>query len=312
MTIELFNIWWFVYIFIAIGIFTGLFFLLRKKSEKVKKYVIGGLLIFNLALHFIKLSFHPYTTFPDIAASQIWFVNICAVSILVFPFIFFGKNKYLKDFMFYLGVLSGFLAIIMPFDTMGNKFYALDTIRFYLAHMLIIIAPLLMVTLKLHTVSYKRIWAMPLWIAVYLLFIMVQNVLQSEMGIIYFRSNDFFNPNFHNPSFVWGPNDEDGQLSELSKLFSVFTPNFMKIVPFGPYKGEPKFWPFFWLLPGAFIYFWGFPLVFNLVIPESRRELFNDVKTLVTKAKVLFKPKTKEIATSEASADVTEINDDTN
>ena len=70
----------------------------------------------------------------------------------------------------------------------------------------------------------------------------------------------------------------------------------MKIVPFGPYKGEPKFWPFFWLLPGAFIYFWGFPLVFNLVIPESRRELFRDVKTLVTNIKVLFNPKAKEVS----------------
>ena len=98
--------------------------------------------------------------------------------------------------MFYLGVISGFLALLYPTEAINKSPFALDTWRFYITHSIIIIAPLLMVSLKIHTVSYKRIWSMPLIVAAYLLFIMVQNVLQSELGIINFRNDDFFKPNF--------------------------------------------------------------------------------------------------------------------
>lgn len=302
MVIELFNFWYFLYIFLGFGLFFGLYFLLRKKSYKVKYWTIAGLLIFNLALHFIKLLFEPYTTYPEIAASQIWFVNICAVSILLFPFIFFSKNKSLKDFMFYLGVLSGFLAIIMPIDNLGREVFSLESNRFYLAHMIIIIAPLLMITLNLHKISYKRIWAMPLWISIYLLIILAQNVLQSEMGIIEPRGDDFLNITFHNPTFVWGPGDDP-----LAKLFSVFTPGFMTRVPYGPYKGQPKYWPFFWMLPAAFIYFLTIPFIFNLIIGYSRREIIGDVKMLISKVKPLFNKNAK----NEDSEEGLEIDNDT-
>lgn len=268
-----------MYIIFAIGSFVGLYFLLRKKSEKIKTIVVGAILVFNLVLHFLKLTFPPYSTNPDLAMSQIWFINICGVSILVFPIIFFSKNKTLKDFMLYLGVISGFLALVYPTEAINKDPFALDTIRFYLAHSIIIIAPLLMVSLKLHTISYRRIWAMPLIICAYLLFIMVQNVLQSELGIINLRNGDFFNPNYHNPSLVWGPTDG------VAIVFKIFTPGFMKVVPYGPYQGELKFWPFFWLVPGAFVYFWAIPFVFVLIIKNSRIELFEDIKKIIHKIK---------------------------
>ena len=81
-----------MFILLAIGAYIGLYFLLRKKSEKVKSLVIGGLLVFNLVLHFLKLTFPPYSTDPSIAMSQIWFINICGVSVLAFPFFFFSKK----------------------------------------------------------------------------------------------------------------------------------------------------------------------------------------------------------------------------
>lgn len=279
MTVQLFNWFYFMYIIFAIGSFVGLYFLLRKKSEKIKTIVVGAILVFNLVLHFLKLTFPPYSTNPDLAMSQIWFINICGVSILVFPIIFFSKNKTLKDFMLYLGVISGFLALVYPTEAINKDPFALDTIRFYLAHSIIIIAPLLMVSLKLHTISYRRIWAMPLIICAYLLFMMVQNVLQSELGIINLRNGDFFNPNYHNPSLVWGPTDG------VAIVFKIFTPGFMKVVPYGPYQGELKFWPFFWLVPGAFVYFWAIPFVFVLIIKNSRIELFEDIKKIIHKIK---------------------------
>lgn len=277
MVVKLFNVYYFMFIILAIGSYIGLFFLLRNKNEKVKSLVVGGLLVFNIVLHFLKLTFPPYSTDPNVAMSQIWFINICGVSVLVFPFFFFSKNKTLRDFMFYLGLISGFLALLYPTEAINESPFALDTWRFYITHTILIIAPLLMITLKLHTVSYKRIWTMPFIVAAYLLFIMVQNVLQSELGIINFRNDDFFNPNYHNPTFVWGPTDP------LAKFFSIFTPKFMRRVPFGPHLGQEKYWPFFWIMPGVFVYFWLLPLISNLIIKHSRVELLNDIKSITNK-----------------------------
>lgn len=279
MTVQLFNWFYFMYIVLGAGIIVGLYFLLRKKSEKTKTLVIGGILIFNLVLHFLKLTFPPYSTDPDKAMSQIWFINICGISVLAFPFFFFSKNKTLKDFMFYLGVISGFLALVYPTEAIDKAPFALDTIRFYITHLIIFMAPLLMMMLKLHAVSYRRIWAMPLLVCAYLLFILVQNVLQSELGIISLRNGDFFNPNYHNPSLIWGPTDG------VAVVFKIFTPSFMKTVPYGPYAGEAKYWPFFWLVPGAFVYFWTLPLISILIIKHSRVELFEDIKKTHQKIK---------------------------
>ena len=59
-----------------------------------------------------------------------------------------------------------------------------------------------------------------------LLFIMVQQVLQAELGIISLRSDDFFDINVHNPSLIWGPGTK--KLQESSRyLLLIFLPRFL-------------------------------------------------------------------------------------
>ena len=95
---------------------------------------------------------------------------------------------------------------------------------------------------------------MPFLVTAMLLFIICNQVLQSELGAIALRDGDMLNVNWRNPSLIWGPTDD------VAVLFSWLTPDFMKTVPFGAMKGEPKFWPLFWMLPGVFVYFIIIPL----------------------------------------------------
>lgn len=282
MRIELFNGFYFMYLIIGVFLVVGLFFLLRKRSDSTKKIVIMALLVFNLALHFLKLLNPPYAGSPTLMLRYAWFTNICAVNVLVFPFIFRGKNKAAKDFMVYLGFFSGLLAIVYPVDTLHQPPFALETIRFFTTHILLLVTSLLPLFLKMHQISYKNVWKMPLYAAMVLLFIMVQQVIQSELGIVDLRDNDFFNPNYQNSALVWGITPSTDPMA--ASLFSVFTPNFMKVVPWGLHKGEPKYWPFFWLMPSVTIYGLTFPFIFILIFKASRNELFNHVKRL-------FRPK---------------------
>ncbi len=270
MVVEMFNWLYFLCIFLVIGAGVGLYFLLRKRSDKTKKWVIFGILMFNLLLHFSKFFIEPYASDPELLAEDLWFINICAVSVLTFPFIFLSKSDSAKDFMFYLGVLSGFLAVVLPTEALNNV-YALDVVRFYICHGIFIIVPLLMVILKVHKLNYRRIWRMPFYMMGVFLVILCNNVLSSELGFTELRDNDMLDPNYPNPSFLWGPGSD-----ALASFFTWLTPEFMTTVPYGDYAGQAKYWPFFWMIPSCIFYFILFPIV--MCLPWEWKHIRDDFK----------------------------------
>lgn len=246
----MFNFWYFFWIILFIGVFFGLYFLLRSKSDKTKKIVLSAILWFGLALHFLKCFIPPYSTDRARLYRDIWFINICAANILLFPFIFLSKNKSAKDYMFYIGVISGILSMVMPLEPIKKVDQAaemLDVVRFYIHHAFLWIVPLLMVLLKLHTLSWKRVWKVPLCLLGLFLFIMLNQIFQSELGFVALRGSDFFAIGYKNTSYIWGPDDAIGE------IIAKFCPDIFKTVPVGQYAGQEKYWPFFWLIVPAFV-----------------------------------------------------------
>lgn len=279
--VELFNFWYLFFIVLLSGAIACLYILLKNKTDKTKKLVLGALLFFNLALHFFKLTFPPYSTNLQLAMREVWFVNVCGTSVLFFPFIFMSKSNVAKDYMVFLGIISGFLAMLYPTEAIGKSVLTLDLWRFYICHGIIIAVPMLTVLLKLHKLDVKRIWKTPICVCSTLLFIICNQVLQSELGIIPLRNDDMFNINFRNPSLIWGPTDA------VAVLFSWLTPSFMKTVPAGSYAGQEKYWPFFWMVPGVFVYFILVPLFICLIFnfKDTKNTFVNLFKLLKIKKK---------------------------
>ena len=270
--VKLGNFWYIFFILFAIGLTVGAYFLFKNKSLKAKKILVASLVIFNLFLHFFRLLFPPFAGDPIKIAENAWFINICAVSVLTFPFIFFSKSNAAKDWMFYIGVISGLLALVYPTEALGKSVLTFDLWRFYFCHIIIVMAPLLMVLLKVHTLNYKNIWKMPFFMMAVLLFIICNQVLQSELGIIDMRGTDILKEGcgYRNTSLIWGPTDS------VSVLFTWLTPNFMKVIPFGAFAGQAKYWPFFYLVPGCFFYFWLLPLL--MCLPWELKHIKADFK----------------------------------
>ena len=279
--VKLGNFWYIFFILLTAGLTVGLYFLFRRKSMKAKKILVASLVIFNLALHFLRLLFPPYTGNTALIMENAWFINICAVSVLTFPFLFFSKSNTAKDWMFYIGVISGFLAVVYPTEALGDSVLTFDVWRFYACHIIIIMAPLLMVLLKVHKLNYHNIWKMPFCMMAVMLFIICNQVLQSELGIISMRGDEILKEGcgYRNTSLIWGPTDA------VSVLFTWLTPNFMKIVPAGEFAGEPKYWPFFYLLPGCFVYFIFIPLL--ICLPWEYKHIKEDLYNI----KLYFKNK---------------------
>lgn len=286
MNIQMFNFWYFFWLIISAGSTVGLYFLLRKKSAKTQKIVLFSILIAGLVAHFTKFWYPPYSTDPSRLLRDSWFVNICGANIALFPFMFISKSEKAKDYMFYLGLLGGLGAVLIPLEPIQKVNQAIewiDIIRFYFHHTMLYAVPLLMVMFKLHKLSYKRVLWCPVYLLGVMLFIMLNQVFQSELGFIPMRGDDIVHINYKNTSFIWGPP------SQYGFLFTALCPKIFKTIPFGEHAGEAKYWPWFWLIVPVFVYIT--PLCFGLCMIFDHKNFKIDCIALKQKTKSYLKAK---------------------
>jgi hypothetical integral membrane protein (TIGR02206 family) len=104
----------------------------------------------TLAYHIILLSSGSWTLKEDLP------LHLCSVSAIICCIIFFVKKKqFLFEFLFYCGIIGGFISILTPQITLydGNYFFY---IMFYFKHASIIIIPIaIMYRMKMQLRKYS-------------------------------------------------------------------------------------------------------------------------------------------------------------
>lgn len=284
MHIAMFNGWYFFWLLLSAGAISGLYFLLQKKSAATQKGVLFGLLVVGFLMHFLKVYIPPYSVDEARMLRDSWFVNICGANVALFPFFFWSKNDKVKDYMFYIGVISGLIALFYPQEPLAKADQSaeqLDIIRFYYHHWMVLAVPLLMVLLGHHKLSYKRILSAPTGLLLLMLFIMLNQIFQSELGFIPLRDrNNFFGIDYKNTSYIWGPGTNDA----IGDVLALFTPDFFKTVPVGEFVGQTKYWPWFWLITPVYVIVT--PLSFLIALIFDHKRLAQDAKAFKQRLQV--------------------------
>ena len=321
--IEMFNLWYFCGMAAMIGATVGLYFLLRKRKPSVQKIVLFSLLALGLVIHFLKMFIPPYSTDSIRLWNDSWFINICGANIALFPFLFWSKKKAVRDYMFYVGLLSGLIVLFYPQEVLGRPADQwLDVIRFYYHHWIIMAVPLLMVLLRLHTLSWRRVFAAPVGLLLVMLFIILNQFFQSELGFIPLRGTvdktmeiegrqyvlteyvgdpieiqgekyvlvdywqSFRDVDWKNSSYIYSPNFTETAKDPIGEFLDIFCPETFKTVPVGSHEGQVKYWPWFWMIFPVFILVT--PLAFALSMIFDRKNFIKDVKSFTWKGFLAF------------------------
>lgn len=265
MKIEFGNIYYFIPIIICIVFIAFVFYLLKNKDEKIKKVVLLCILLFNFALHFLKQLAPGYREIPfKEILHKSTLENICAVSTVVFPFIFLfaKKNSRILDFMYFIGVLGGGLALIIPTEALDQpSIITFESIRFYICHIILISVPLLMVLLKLHKPRLSSVFIIPLFFLGYETIIFLNTLIFMKLGCYNFNSwSAFFDRDIANWSFVFGVSKG---MDSVKTVFDYLTPKFLHTNYFNIPNIDEFYFPVLWLVLPIYVLF---PPIYTIII----------------------------------------------
>jgi hypothetical protein len=257
----------------------------KATKEAVHKFIVI-LLFVNFALHFLKILLPSYLSDLPYSLKKISPDNICAVSVIFFPFMYLWGGKKFKDYMFYLGIVSGFGVYLYPSSYDGYLINNAETVveiaRFYFCHMPLVIAPLAMVASGLHKLSHRRVMWTPIIFLGVLFIVGLNEVFLKLSGITNASWQDVFSNNYRNGALVFGP---------MSVLDSNLRPFYWMILPFLKYTwpgtSSVYYVPVLWMaLPTFIIMSIGY---FLISLPFCPREAYLDYHMIRQKIIMRFR-----------------------
>lgn len=211
---------------LLLAIATLVWAILRKRSVRTQRIAVLLLMCANTLQHFLKPLIYPQYAGTGFTALETAY-NMCAVLIIISPFVFLWGNRFLKNFIF-MGFTAGIAAIAVPFWYIGMEVSQLgwDYGRFYICHAVLFIASLMTRLLGLHKPSYKEFWQPGLAFLLALSVILLNNVIFIALGLYPGAdAGDLYGSLMAvNPCLMMGPSEDQLWLVDLVKYFtpSVF------------------------------------------------------------------------------------------
>lgn len=228
MTIRYGSFAYFLYIVIALGLTAGVYFLLRKRSEKTKKITVFCLMLVNTLQHFFKFIIWPHlwsTGFGHVNT----LCNMCAFLIVVSPLVFLIGNDTWKNFITYVGSVAGMIAMVVPHWFIGLPAFSWEALRFYFCHTFLFMTSILPVLLSIYKINYRNFWKLPFLLFFGMIIIVFNDFVCVSIGFLDGKE-DFYGTLYSlNPMFIMHAPEA---FPIMGKICAVFTPKALENVAF--------------------------------------------------------------------------------
>ena len=243
--IDIFTINHLLWVIAAFLTMVGVHYAFRSKSKKFQYWFLFSLTIATWVVHFSRIFLAE-----DLKTYQLFFTNLCGLSTFLYPFLYLSKSKLAKDYMYYVGGFFAFLSLAYPYTVEGDPIFVYNSIRFFFAHVLLIMIPLLMATWGHHTPNYKNMGWMFLFVMMGAVYCMALSAFLVETQL-----KDYL----ENYMGVWG-NDDD----VFSSVALIFAPWATYETTFNGVLTQRPI-PFLYMLPVTILL--AFPIWFSMSIP---------------------------------------------
>ena len=214
---------------VALAVMAGLFFLLRRRSVKTQKIVVFSLMLINILQHLFKSFIYPQYAGDGFTMVNTAY-NMCALLILLSPFVYFSRSNFWKDFTFYVGTVAGLIAIAVPIWFIGKDITELgfEYIRFYFCHILLFLSSGLTLLLGHHRPSYRCFPKIGIAFLLSLLIILLNDALCVILGLASgHEPHDLYNTlRALNPCWSMGP-PANGSFAPVVSLIHALSPAFL-------------------------------------------------------------------------------------
>lgn len=283
LKVELFNFPYFLFIALDIVAFIVSISFSRRLGKDWTYRFISVLAWSNFALHFLK-QLNPFyvASWPN-GLGRSTAENLCAFLIMVSPFIIKWGNKYMKDYLYYIGMISSILVFLVPTGAigleLGNLENFLEVLRFYICHVPLLIIGFLEVDSGFHELNYHRLAAIPF------MFLLVEGILVANacfLNLVLYKMDwnlflDRGNP-LLNSSLPFGPTPG------MDKMLGFIYPYLIPYLQTYYVDGVIKFTPVVYLfIPLCFGTLFLGPL---LALPFERRRMKLDIEAIKMKHKM--------------------------
>jgi len=126
---------------LAAAILVGLYFLLRRKSQKVQTWTLGSLSFLGIAAILYEL----LTKTPTVANLPL---HLCSINAMLLPIAVFTRNKTLGNLLL-VWCLGALAALVLNYDMTEQPLFSWNVFFYYFPHIMEFGIPILLVALKL-------------------------------------------------------------------------------------------------------------------------------------------------------------------